>query len=88
MFKFDENSNYKLTKIRIKDFTSNRYVLAGDSFTGVVSITNNNSLMVSRGVQYLRTSPVVNVQDQENGNYLVETKNSIYSLEKLNNENN
>lgn len=88
MFKFDENSNYKLTKIGIKDFTSNRYVLAGDSFTGVVSITNNNSLMVSRGVQYLRTSPVVNVQDQENGNFVIETKNSIYSLEKMVNENN
>lgn len=86
MIKFDENSDYKLTKIGVKDETKSRMVHQGDSIKGFATLQDNNCLMVTRGFEYIRTTPVIKVEDQGNGNFLVETVNSFYSLEKINNE--
>lgn len=88
MIKFNENDRYKLTKIGVKDFDKKRIVQPGDTFIGNLSFSNDNCILITRGFEYLRTTSVVNIQDQENGNYLIETSNSFYSLEKVTNENN
>lgn len=86
----DENSTYKLTKIGIKDFTKNRFVDLGDSKKGHATKVDlgegKYKIMVSRFFDYLITSQVEKVTDQENGNFLIETLNSFYTLEKLANE--
>lgn len=74
------NQLYKLTKIGVKNEDS-RYFKEGDTHVGQASLYDEDRLYVG-GVM---TSSVVSFS-QNGDNFVIETKNSIYSLEKLDNE--
>jgi hypothetical protein len=82
--KLDNNALYKLTKIGTKNSDS-KYFSEGDTHIGQASLKkylDGGEHLLIGGVI---TSRITKTTDQENGNYLVETKNSIYTLEKVNN---
>lgn len=67
---------YRLTKIGVKNEDS-RYFKKGDTHVGQSQIYGE-SLYIGGVV----TSPIVNF-NQNGDHFVIETKNSIYSLEKL-----
>ena len=82
----DANSEYKIMKIGIKDDAAFRFVDLNDQFTGTVTKVdigdNKFKLKVSNKLDYLRTSEVVKITETGD-NFLIETLNSVYSLEKV-----
>ena len=68
-------ATYKLTKIKVKNEDS-RFFSPGDEYTGSGATMYGQNLLVGD----VMTSPVVSAT-QNGDNFLVETKNSVYSLE-------
>lgn len=80
-------ATYKVTKIKVNKENSDRYVKAGDTFTGNVDVSNPQlGMVVDAGNMWaeLQTSPIEKIFDCENGNFLVQTLNSTYSVELVN----
>ena len=75
---------YKVTKIKVDKENSDRFVKAGDTITGNVTQLEIGKFMVVEGKKlsdFLQTSPVEKIEEANNGNFLVKTANSTYSLE-------
>lgn len=72
----DITANYKVTKIGVKD-DDNRFVQVGDEHVGPALVLYGRLV-----VGDLITSQVVSFSQYKN-NFVIETKNSTYSLEKL-----
>lgn len=72
----DEDGIYKLTKIGVKNEASRHFKL-NEGTVGQATVFGE-SLVVGT----VRTSAIVSVS-QHNDNFLIETKNSIYTLELL-----
>ena len=71
-------ATYKLTKIKVKNEDS-RFFSPGDEYTGTGATMYGQNLLVGD----VMTSPVVAVTQYGGDNFLVETKNSVYSLELM-----
>lgn len=79
----DTDLKYTLTKIKIKDEDTKRHFDTGFSLTGKVVVTSPKLTIVNDiSGRSLTTSPVVEIKDVGNGNFTIETVNSIYTLEK------
>lgn len=77
-FHLDDDCTYKITKIGVKNPDS-RYVNVGDSSRGEAKVFLGGVLCGE-----LLTSEVVNFEFNDiNDNLVIETKNSVYTLEKL-----
>jgi hypothetical protein len=77
----DPNAIYKATKTTIKDDTKFRYVDRDFNIIGqaeIIKSGENSHLTVGD----LVTSPVLKVT-QDGDNFIIETKNSVYTLEKM-----
>jgi hypothetical protein len=75
---------YKVTKVKVKNQDS-RMVTINDSFVGQAEIAGQR-LMVGN-VNYgdgLVTSAIEILTLDKSGNWLVETRNSVYTMERLN----
>ncbi len=72
----DEDGIYKLTKIGIKNDAS-RYFKLNEGTVGQAFV-QGESLIIGN----VKTSPIVSVS-QNGDNFMIETKNSVYTLEKL-----
>lgn len=77
---------YKVTKIKVNDETAYRMVQPGFEVTGEVEVEVGAPMFVTGETFFetLRTSLVEKIEPANNGNYLVATRNSVYSLEKIN----
>lgn len=86
---FDAETKYKVTKIKVTNPGTDRHVQSGFEMTGTINTLKiGERLSVSRNIrEWLETSPVEKFEVLDNGNILVETRNSVYSLEKLSDEN-
>lgn len=75
---------YKVMKVKVKDPDAPRYVNKDFSIVGEVSLSQGSPMLVSgeRIFDTLMTSPVLNMEDTKTG-YIVETKNSVYILERI-----
>lgn len=83
-----DGKKYTLTKIGIKDGSS-RVVKVSDKLTGsAIRMYRDDkmylSLFIDEKCKYLRTSWVEKWTDNGDETYLIETKNSVYTLELAN----
>lgn len=74
----DHSAEYRLSKVKAKDDTAFRFVNPGDSRVGPAYMWGESLVVGS-----LVTSPVKEFI-KEGDNFMVETNNSIYRLEKVN----
>lgn len=83
---FDPKATYKVTKIKVDREGSDRYVQAGDVFTGeIVRLEIGQSMVLAMdNFGELVTSKVEKIEPANGENLLVGTRNSTYSLEKIN----
>lgn len=77
---------YKVTKIKVKDPDAPRMVNKDFFITGIVQLALNERMFVADENSHnaLMTSPVINMEDTDTG-FLVETTNSLYTLERIEN---
>lgn len=80
----DPKANYKAVKCTVKDDTAFRYVDKNFEIVGQAETINiGNTLHLRVGGDWgLRTSPVLKAT-QDGDNFIIETLNSVYTLEKL-----
>lgn len=79
--KIPNNKIYKVSKIKVKDYEKSRQVDEGFVIEGYVLRTEPNMYIAGqRGFDVVETSPVENITDLGDGNFLVNTRNSVYTV--------